>query len=103
MEIYTREQWAKDRNFSARVGQEVEVEIYEQMLNCLPPLNLPPVSGYRKGFRVGEPYIHEQSKKTGEWLPHYAAFGRKNGGKCYFLGHMNKYGELSQRDMEEQK
>lgn len=102
MEIYTREQWAADRNFSAKVGQEVEEDIYEQMLDCLPPLRLPRECGYSAGFRVGEPYIHEQSAKTGEWLAHYAAFGKKDG-KCYFLGHMNKYGELSSRDKEETK
>ena len=97
MEIYTRKQWAKDRDFAAQIGQEVEADIYEQMLNCLPPLRLPRESGYTAGFRVGEPYIHEKSKKTGEYVAYYAAFGKKDG-KCYFLGHLNKYGELCSRD-----
>ena len=92
--IYTREQWAKDRTFSAEVGQEVTEEIYEEMYDCLPPLRLPRECGYSSGFRVGEPHCHEQSEKTGEWLAHYAAFGKK-GGKYYFLGYMNKYGEIT--------
>lgn len=99
MEIYTREQWTKDREFSAKVGQEVTEEIYEDFFDMLPPLRLPRESGYTAGFRISEPYIHEESKKTGEWLAHYAAFGKKDG-KYYFLGHMNKYGELCSRDKE---
>ncbi len=94
MEIYTRAQWHKDGSFSAKVGQEVEEYIYEEMFDVLPPLRLPKESGYLAGFRVGEPHSHEQSKKTGEWLAHYAAFGKKDG-KCYFLGYMNKYGEIA--------
>jgi hypothetical protein len=94
MEIYTHEQWEKDRSFSAKVGQEVEEGIYEEVLNCLPPLRLPKECAYSAGFRVGEPHCHEQSKKTGEFLPHYAAFGRREG-KCYFLGYMNRYGEIA--------
>ena len=99
MEIYTREQWNKNRSFAAKVGQEVEEDIYWDMYDCLPPLRLPRECGYASGFRVGEPYIHEQSAKTGEWLAHYAAFG-KNGDKYYFLGHLNKYGELCSKDKE---
>ena len=99
MEIYTREQWEKDRNFSAKVGQEVEEEIYWEMFELMPPLRLPRECGYLSGFRMGEPYIHEQSKKTGEFLGHYAAFGKKDG-KYYFLGHLNKYGEKCSKDEE---
>lgn len=94
MEIYTHEQWEKDRSFSAKVGQEIETSIYLQMFEVMPPLKLPIESGYNGGFRMGEPYCHERSKKTGEFLPHYAAFGRREG-KCYFLGYMNRYGEIA--------
>lgn len=96
MEIYTREQWHKDRSFAAKVGQEVEEYIYEEMYDVLPPLRLPRESGYTCGFRVGEPHSHERSKKTGEWLAHYAAFGKKDG-RYYFLGYMNKYGEVTEQ------
>ena len=96
MEIYTKKQWSKDRNFSAEVGQEVEKDIYYQMRDCLQPLSLPraeTTKGFSVGFRVGEPYTHRQSAKTGELTAYYAAFG-KRGGKYYFLGNMNKYGEI---------
>lgn len=96
MEIYTKEQWSKDRNFSAVVGQEVEEDIYYEMCDCLPPLSLPraeTTQGYSAGFRVGEPYTHRQSPKTGKFTAFYAAFGKRNG-KYYFLGNMNKYGEI---------
>lgn len=93
--IYTREQWIKDGNFSAKIGQEIEESIYEQMLNCLPPLGLPKESGYSAGFRVGEPYCHRRKQETGEVLAYYAAFGKKDG-KFFFLGNMNKYGEVAE-------
>lgn len=95
--IYTTEQWEKDGTFSAEVGQEVSEAVYYQMFNCLPPLRLPKECGYLSGFRVGEPYTHEHSKTTGEYLAHYAGFGKK-GGKYYFLGHLNKYGEMCSTD-----
>ena len=41
MEIYTRSQWAQDGDFKAEPGQEIEAGIYEQMLNCITPLDLP--------------------------------------------------------------
>ena len=95
-EIYTQEQWHNDRSFAAKAGQEVEENIYWQMYDVLPPLGLPQnEQGFTKGFRVGEPHCHQKSKKTGKFLAYYAAFGRKDG-KYYFIGHMNKYGELSQ-------
>lgn len=92
-EVYTREQWHRDGTFSAKEGQEVEEYIYWEMYDVLPPLRLPKESGYSAGFRVSEPYAHAQSQKTGEWLPCYAAFGKRDG-KYYFIGYMNKYGEF---------
>ena len=95
-EIYTREQWCKDRSFSATAGQEVEEEIFWEMYEVMPPLRLPQnEQGFTKGFRVSEPYCHQKSKKTGEFLPYYAAFGGKDG-KYYFIGYMNKYGEITE-------
>ena len=93
--IYTSEQWEKDESFSAEVGQEVEEDIYWRMFEVMPPLRLPKESGFAAGFRVGEPHTHDRSAKTGEWVAYYAAFG-KRGGKYYFLGNMNKYGEVAQ-------
>ena len=97
--IYTMEQWEKDGSFSATVGQEVSEDVYEQMLNGLPPLRLPKESGYFSGFRMGEAYTHEQSETTGEVLSHHAAFGKRDG-KYYFIGHLNKYGEMCSTDQQ---
>ena len=98
--IYTSEQWGNDGTFSAEVGQEVSEEVYFQMFNAMPPLRLPKECGYLSGFRMGEAYTNEQSEKTGELLAHFEAFG-KRGGKYYFLGRLNKYGEMCSSDKRE--
>lgn len=79
MNIYTREQWAADRNFNAATGQEIEAEIYEEMFNVMPPLRLVDAQGCTAGFRVSEPYTHRGGK------PLYRAFGKRDG-KYYYLG-----------------
>lgn len=83
MEIYTREDWHRDRSFGAVAGQEVEEEIYEEMFDLLPPLSLPvrrETVGYDEGFCVSEPHsTDEKGRET------YSAFAKKNG-HCYFLG-----------------
>ena len=100
MGIYTMEDWARDNNFSAKIGQEISAEIYEQMFEALPPLRLPsgqPMSarlGVVSGFRMGEPYIHADSPTDGKWTAFCAAFGKTSDGRCYFLGNQNKYGEI---------
>ena len=33
--VYDKEQWRKDRIFSATAGQEVTEEVYMEMLNCM--------------------------------------------------------------------
>lgn len=80
MEIYTNEQWEKDRTFKAVAGQEVTEEIYLHMLNCMPPKNIPKskaeqaLHDYRipvhAGFLMGEPH---DTNSSGEEL--YLAFG----------------------------
>ena len=73
--MYTREDWAKDGSFSARRGQEISPEVYEEMRNGVPPLSLP--RSLRKigfsGFLMGEPY------DCNERGPVYMAFVRANG------------------------
>lgn len=91
--IYTMAQWAQDRTFKAEPGQEISAEVYEEMLNCMPPETLPrdkarqalqdfsiPVHA---GFLMGEP--HSASKNG----PLYLAFGMNDYGKgkhYYYLG-----------------
>ncbi len=99
--IYTKEDWALDRTFSAEIGQEVTEEIYDEMFDCMPPITLAAGTalnarlGIVAGFRVGESYIHAKCIKTVEFLPFNAAFGRTADRKhFYFLGNQNKYGEI---------
>ena len=84
--IYTRFDWRNDNTFKAAHGQEIEEEIYNHMLNCMPPHTLPKnelTSGYIGGFLVGEPYDFDPEYGC----LRYAAFGRRNG-KFYFIGYM---------------
>lgn len=41
MEKYTVMQWELDGDFSAVPGQEIAPEIYDDLLNVVPPLSLP--------------------------------------------------------------
>lgn len=41
MDVYTMEKWQQDRSFSAEPGQEVTEDVYNEMLNCMPPKTLP--------------------------------------------------------------
>lgn len=81
--LYTMEQWHHDRIFSARPGQEIEPEIYEQMFNCMPPLRLPADLAREKavdaGFLMSEPHSCDKAGNL------YLAFGR-SAGRCYYLG-----------------
>lgn len=94
MSIYTMQQWKQDGTFSADPGQEISAEVYEQMLNTLPPEDLPrdkarqALQDYNipvhAGFLMGEPH---SSNSNGELL--YMAFGRNNYGKgdrYFYLG-----------------
>ena len=94
MEIYTAEAWAIDGTFKAAPGQEITEEIYNQMLNCLPPKTLPRSKAEQAlqdygipvhaGFMMGEPH---STGEDGREL--YLAFGSNDYGKgkhFYFLG-----------------
>ena len=93
MSIYNREQWERDGAFNADPGQEITEDVYNEMLNCMPPKNLPrdkarqalqdlkiPVHA---GFLMGEPYGHDKEGQL------YLAFGMNDYGKgkhFYYLG-----------------
>ena len=75
-EIYTKEDWHRDRSFSATPGQEVEEEIYQRMYDILPTLPLPvrrETVGYDSGFCVSEPAsTDEKGRET------FSACAQKN-------------------------
>ena len=94
MAIYTMETWRQDQTFNADPGQEITAEVYNQMLNALPPESLPAekaqevLAAYglpiHEGFLMGEPH---SSDSKGNLL--YLAFGRNDYGKgqhYYYLG-----------------
>ena len=94
MNVYTMEQWREDRTFNAKPGQEITEALYFEMLNALPPEDLPAetarqaLSKYRlpihNGFLMGEPH---STGYNGELL--YLAFGYSDYGRgvhYYYLG-----------------
>lgn len=90
--IYTRSDWQRDNSFKAAPGQEIEEAIYDQMLDCMPPLRLPSCKEteiYASGFLMSEPY--DIDRQTGENF--YVAFGLLYG-KCYFIGYMTRKGRI---------
>ena len=91
--IYTIEQWQADRDFKAEPGQEITAEIYDEMLNIMPPESLPKETARQAlreynipihaGFLMGEP---TDSSPNGLL---YRAFGMNDYGKgkhYYYLG-----------------
>ena len=106
--IYTLKRWELDNHFSAKVGQEVSEEVYNQMRDCCEPLRLPqdkaewalqhlriPVHG---GFLMGEPV--EVTNNDGSKTIKYLAFGMNDYGRgkpenhFYYLGVADKEPEL---------
>lgn len=99
MNVYTMEQWTKDRTFKAEAGQQIEAELYEYFFNCMPPKRLPKGKAQQAlqdysipvhaGFLMGEPH---STNKDGDEL--YLAFGMNDYGrsvnhkepKYYYLG-----------------
>jgi len=92
-EIYTMKQWQADRDFKAEPGQEIDADIYDEMLNVMPPLQLPADKARQAlrdyntpihaGFLMGEP---TDSSPQGLL---YRAFGANDYGKgkhYYYLG-----------------
>jgi len=93
MTVYTIEKWKSDKTFKAAPGQEITAEVYNEMLYCVPPEDLPGGKAYQAaqdyniqvhaGFLMGEP------ASNGPDGPLYYAFGSNNYGKetkYYYLG-----------------
>lgn len=90
MGIYTMEQWTANGEFNAEPLQEISAEIYNKMLNAMPPYNLPALTAeraaeelrlfIRSGFLMAEP---KGADKDGNLL--YLAFGRTKE-QYFYLG-----------------
>lgn len=88
--IYDANQWVKDGTFSAKPGQEITKDVYNQLFNCMIPLSLPSNESkvqVSAGFMMGEPYDYKNGQHT------YLAFGQNKYG-YYYLGEMDKNGNL---------
>lgn len=92
-QIYTMQQWQADRDFKAEPGQEITADVYDEMLNVIPPLSLPKEAArhalrtlnipVHAGFLMGEP-----TDSSADGLL-YRAFGMNDYGKgkhYYYLG-----------------
>lgn len=73
-------------------GTEISKEIYDQMLNVLPPISL------RKspycGFQMGEPY-DQREDANGKWRARFLTF--VNIGKRFYYAGINFGGECNWR------
>lgn len=85
MNKYTMEQWKKDKTFKAHEYQEVSCEVYYEMMNSVPPIQIGGIEGYMNCFLVGEPYDIYDIDENGNYIYTYSCFGEKDG-KYYFLG-----------------
>jgi hypothetical protein len=107
--VYTMEQWDKDGTIAAEVMQEIEEDIYNQMLNAMPPIYLQPMMFFgsqglamiKQCIAMGEAYTHEYDRQ-GRLCAYFMAFGVCNG-KYYYLGLRNGGGELMQYNSETEK
>ena len=68
--------WEKDGCFSPAIGQEIDIEVFLDLRDCVPPAHLSATL-----FQVGEAYDHERG--TGK--PIYTTL-RKEQGKWYYCG-----------------
>lgn len=93
MKIYTREDWKHDGIFKAAAGQQIEKNIYDEMENCLPPLDLPQylMQAYDKGFQIPEAEDHYYDENANRLRAVYPTFGVRDG-KCYHIGPATREG-----------
>ncbi len=87
MKIYTMKEWARDKVFSAQVGQRVSDAVFYEMLNCVPP-------AFWEGgvMQVGEP--HSTDKETYRNL--FTTFVRNPDGSWTYAGNC-LYGKTEHR------
>lgn len=77
---------------TAQRGQEITEEVYNNFLNCMPPIGLQGGQGWCAGFQTGEPYCHRTDSRTGKWRPMFATFTTRAG--RYFYQGVNFAGEV---------
>jgi hypothetical protein len=86
MDIYTMEQWEKDKTLNVKVGQFISNEVFWELCGALPPAT------WERGiFQPGEAYSHDWNrncalyqtfKKNGTGDAEYQYVGLKPLGEC---------------------
>lgn len=85
--IYNMAQWQKDGSLSVKVGQLIDREVFEQLLNCVPPKT------YGRGlFQVGEPRNHDFAMRPLFDTFENTADGWRFCGKCLEGSTVNRLG-----------
>ena len=82
MSILTSETMPHDGWSAIEEGTEISEELYNDMLNVMPPIYLKK-SPYC-GFQVGEPYCHREDAK-GRWRAQFMTFVRI-GARFFYAG-----------------
>ena len=95
--IYTFEQWQAAGTFDAEPGQEITADVYNEMLNCIPPEKLPTATARKAhhlygipvhaGFLMGEPHSSDSEG------PLYMAFCMNHytqGPRYFYIGLSHK-------------
>ena len=80
---------------TAERGQEVTEQVYDNFLNCMPPISLNGRQPCLAGFQVGEPYCHREDTRSGKWRPMFMTFTMS--GFRYFYQGINFAGEIDSR------
>lgn len=102
MDVYTMKTWKSDGTFKAQPGQEITEQIYDIMLNCMPPQAIPKEKARQAlevyGVPVHAGFLMGQEDSTDDnGNPLYMAFGMNNYGKgahYYYLGLSVPYKKL---------
>ena len=82
--MMTRETMPIDGWSKVPVGTEISKDLYDGMLNVLPPISLYAKYSPYSGFQVGEAYTHEQDEQ-GRWRSMHMTFVTV-GGRYYYAG-----------------
>jgi hypothetical protein len=70
--------WEKDGEFSPEIGQEVDIEVFLDLRDCVPP------AYYSNGvFQVGEAYDHDRETCK----PIYTTLRKNEQGNWCYCGH----------------
>ena len=89
--LVTIEDWKDSFDNCCKVGDYVEREIVDEMINCVPPACMRSYC-----MQCGEPYSHREDPDTGKWRATYTTFKQVANGVYEYRGHCF-YGENEER------